>query len=186
MGGKHDLNGPLGQHQFIQRQKAVFPARIFCAAAVMTEVACMRQQTAKIGSLLDVQESKDPDGLRIFYYLVQVTPRNTHSITRTCAMTHTNPSTPQSRHRLPRCPPCYPLRFPYKAVPALLINCPTRVATGYRTQNCSLVCCFRRRLSAARLLLFLLLRVSMKIDKSRSSYAIPTGRDDNILSPPIY
>ena len=27
--------------------------------------------TAKIGSLLDVQESKDPDGLRIFYYLVQ-------------------------------------------------------------------------------------------------------------------
>ena len=29
-------------------------------------------QTAKIGSLLDVQESKDPEGLRIFYYLVQV------------------------------------------------------------------------------------------------------------------
>ncbi|PRP78774.1 hypothetical protein PROFUN_00947 [Planoprotostelium fungivorum] len=27
--------------------------------------------TGKIGSLLDVQESKDPDGLRIFYYLVQ-------------------------------------------------------------------------------------------------------------------
>jgi len=27
--------------------------------------------TTKIGSLLDVQESKDPDGLRIFYYLVQ-------------------------------------------------------------------------------------------------------------------
>ena len=27
--------------------------------------------TAKIGSLLDVQESKDPEGLRIFYYLVQ-------------------------------------------------------------------------------------------------------------------
>ena len=26
---------------------------------------------AKIGSLLDVQSSKDPDGLRIFYYLVQ-------------------------------------------------------------------------------------------------------------------
>ena len=30
-----------------------------------------RVQTAKIGSLLDVQESKDPEGLRIFYYLVQ-------------------------------------------------------------------------------------------------------------------
>lgn len=27
--------------------------------------------TAKIGSLLDVQESNDPEGLRIFYYLVQ-------------------------------------------------------------------------------------------------------------------
>jgi len=27
--------------------------------------------TSKIGSLLDVQESKDPEGLRIFYYLVQ-------------------------------------------------------------------------------------------------------------------
>jgi len=27
--------------------------------------------TTKIGSLLEVQESKDPDGLRIFYYLVQ-------------------------------------------------------------------------------------------------------------------
>ncbi|ORX98917.1 Mago nashi protein [Basidiobolus meristosporus CBS 931.73] len=28
-------------------------------------------ETAKIGSLVDVQESKDPEGLRIFYYLVQ-------------------------------------------------------------------------------------------------------------------
>jgi hypothetical protein len=28
--------------------------------------------TAKIGSLLDVQSSKDPEGLRVFYYLVQV------------------------------------------------------------------------------------------------------------------
>ena len=27
--------------------------------------------TAKIGSLLDVQESTDPEGLRIFYYMVQ-------------------------------------------------------------------------------------------------------------------
>ena len=27
--------------------------------------------TAKIGSLLDVQSSKDPEGLRGFYYLVQ-------------------------------------------------------------------------------------------------------------------
>lgn len=28
--------------------------------------------TSKIGSLIDVQSSKDPEGLRIFYYLVQV------------------------------------------------------------------------------------------------------------------
>ncbi|KAK6958456.1 hypothetical protein Daesc_001257 [Daldinia eschscholtzii] len=28
-------------------------------------------QTAKIGSLIDVTESADPEGLRVFYYLVQ-------------------------------------------------------------------------------------------------------------------
>ncbi|KAI5796971.1 Mago nashi protein [Pyronema domesticum] len=28
-------------------------------------------ETAKIGSLVDVQESSDPEGLRVFYYLVQ-------------------------------------------------------------------------------------------------------------------
>ena len=28
--------------------------------------------TSKIGSLVDVQTSRDPEGLRIFYYLVQV------------------------------------------------------------------------------------------------------------------
>ncbi|KIY94642.1 putative protein mago nashi [Monoraphidium neglectum] len=27
--------------------------------------------TTKLGSVLQVQQSKDPDGLRIFYYLVQ-------------------------------------------------------------------------------------------------------------------
>jgi hypothetical protein len=30
--------------------------------------------TTKLGSLMQVQQSKDPDGLRIFYYLVQVGP----------------------------------------------------------------------------------------------------------------
>ena len=29
------------------------------------------QQTAKIGSLGDVTDSADPEGLRVFYYLVQ-------------------------------------------------------------------------------------------------------------------
>lgn len=28
--------------------------------------------TTKLGSLLQVQSSKDPEGLRVFYYLVQV------------------------------------------------------------------------------------------------------------------
>ena len=28
--------------------------------------------TTKLGSLMQVQQSKDPDGLRVFYYLVQV------------------------------------------------------------------------------------------------------------------
>mmetsp|Transcript_1844 Transcript_1844/g.2407 ORF Transcript_1844/g.2407 Transcript_1844/m.2407 type:complete len:149 (+) Transcript_1844:152-598(+) len=31
----------------------------------------IRLTCSKIGSLLDVQDSKDPEGLRIFYYLVQ-------------------------------------------------------------------------------------------------------------------
>jgi protein mago nashi len=31
----------------------------------------LRYQTAKIGSLQDVQDSADPEGLRVFYYLVQ-------------------------------------------------------------------------------------------------------------------
>jgi hypothetical protein len=29
------------------------------------------RQTAKIGSLNDIQDSQDPDGLRVFYYLIQ-------------------------------------------------------------------------------------------------------------------
>lgn len=28
-------------------------------------------QTSKIGSLVDVQDSEDPEGMRVFYYLVQ-------------------------------------------------------------------------------------------------------------------
>lgn len=31
--------------------------------------------TTKLGNLLQVQQSKDPEGLRIFYYLVQVSFR---------------------------------------------------------------------------------------------------------------
>ncbi|KAK7036685.1 hypothetical protein VNI00_011350 [Paramarasmius palmivorus] len=28
-------------------------------------------ETAKIGSLVDIQDSEDPEGLRVFYYLIQ-------------------------------------------------------------------------------------------------------------------
>lgn len=28
-------------------------------------------ETAKIGSLVDVQNSEDPEGMRVFYYLIQ-------------------------------------------------------------------------------------------------------------------
>ena len=34
-------------------------------------VLIVLSQTAKIGSLVDVTESADPEGLRVFYYLVQ-------------------------------------------------------------------------------------------------------------------
>ena len=38
-----------------------------CDRATLTTIL----QTAKIGSLVDVTESADPEGLRVFYYLVQ-------------------------------------------------------------------------------------------------------------------
>lgn len=42
----------------------------FCIAH-RSRVANDRVQTAKIGSLVDVSDSADPEGLRVFYYLVQ-------------------------------------------------------------------------------------------------------------------
>ena len=36
--------------------------------------------TTKLGSVLQVQQSKDPDGLRIFYYLVQVRTQRTEGL----------------------------------------------------------------------------------------------------------
>lgn len=35
------------------------------------ETNTYNRKTAKIGSLVDVTESADPEGLRVFYYLVQ-------------------------------------------------------------------------------------------------------------------
>ena len=39
--------------------------------ATDAQVLKIPYQTAKIGSLVDVTESADPEGLRVFYYLVQ-------------------------------------------------------------------------------------------------------------------
>ena len=36
-----------------------------------THRLCTFYKTAKIGSLVDIQDSEDPEGLRVFYYLVQ-------------------------------------------------------------------------------------------------------------------
>lgn len=38
---------------------------------IITGGVHIRFSTNKIGSLLDVQESEDPEGLKVFYYLVQ-------------------------------------------------------------------------------------------------------------------
>lgn len=44
----------------------------FCAYCIFLSYPFkFKKQTAKIGSLADVQNSKDPEGLRVFYYLIQ-------------------------------------------------------------------------------------------------------------------
>lgn len=43
----------------------------YVSAASIRFAHRVRIQTAKIGSLVDVTESADPEGLRVFYYLVQ-------------------------------------------------------------------------------------------------------------------
>ena len=43
-----------------------------CPCTARLRSGCLLSvQTAKIGSLVDVTESADPEGLRVFYYLVQ-------------------------------------------------------------------------------------------------------------------
>jgi protein mago nashi len=43
----------------------------YTVARALLFIDCDLWQTAKIGSLVDVTESADPEGLRVFYYLVQ-------------------------------------------------------------------------------------------------------------------
>ena len=44
---------------------------IFIPIGWVGQTSHLVPQTAKIGSLVDVQDSEDPEGLRVFYYLVQ-------------------------------------------------------------------------------------------------------------------
>ncbi len=48
-----------------------FEVRYVLPSSLRNYSGLMWQQTAKIGSLVDVTESADPEGLRVFYYLVQ-------------------------------------------------------------------------------------------------------------------
>lgn len=48
-----------------------FEVRLPTLQSLMTATLKLYPQTAKIGSLVDVTESADPEGLRVFYYLVQ-------------------------------------------------------------------------------------------------------------------
>jgi hypothetical protein len=43
----------------------------FSTKWLLTSWVLTNLQTAKIGSLVDVTDSEDPEGLRVFYYLVQ-------------------------------------------------------------------------------------------------------------------
>lgn len=71
-------------------------------------------ETAKIGSLVDVQDSEDPEGLRVMYYLVQdlkvsdcemdlawyaglqLTPLSLSSVPRSALCNHCSASTSES------------------------------------------------------------------------------------------
>ena len=54
---------PVGERAYIFRG---MPSRM-----ALLRKQLILYQTAKIGSLVDVTESADPEGLRVFYYLVQ-------------------------------------------------------------------------------------------------------------------
>lgn len=45
-------------------------------------------QTAKIGSLVEVADSEDPEGLRVFYYLVQDLKVRHYAMTRPAVLIH--------------------------------------------------------------------------------------------------
>ena len=66
--GRQELEIRLGSEHisFEVRTPTILAVATPCANIVLVIL-----QTAKIGSLVDVNESEDPEGLRVFYYLVQ-------------------------------------------------------------------------------------------------------------------
>ena len=65
--GKQELEIRLG-NDHISFEVRVF--RVAHSDLFAHSLDCVLQ-TAKIGSLVDIQDSEDPEGLRVFYYLVQ-------------------------------------------------------------------------------------------------------------------
>jgi hypothetical protein len=66
MGGKSwksELETKVSFLKYVDLQRVVLLHERHCLTT--------RAQTAKIGSLVDVTESADPEGLRVFYYLIQ-------------------------------------------------------------------------------------------------------------------
>ena len=64
--GRQELEIRLGTEHI------VFEVRIINRSILYPNYRLLlSSQTAKIGSLVDVTESADPEGLRVFYYLVQ-------------------------------------------------------------------------------------------------------------------
>jgi protein mago nashi len=62
--GKQELEIRIGNDHISFEVRRHTKPRLSCVRA-------NRWQTAKIGSINDVTESADPEGLRVFYYLVQ-------------------------------------------------------------------------------------------------------------------
>src|SRR3954468_23203270 len=65
--GRQELEIRLGNEHISFEVTHHPPSEVFNAR--VADLAYI--QTAKIGSLVDVTESADPEGLRVFYYLVQ-------------------------------------------------------------------------------------------------------------------
>jgi protein mago nashi len=62
--GKQELEIRVGNDHIAFEVSVLMFFLLFCSSDNLF-------QTAKIGALVDIQDSEDPEGLRVFYYLVQ-------------------------------------------------------------------------------------------------------------------